>query len=178
MTGLVGDMMDDYFMGLDLSLTGAACVVLDSEGKEVSRNIFGYSLGKDASVKSKLMRIIKIASGIVSVAKGQLSDGSMQVGIEGYAFRAVGRQNDLAELQGVVKTQLFLALKLVSQIVVATSARKKVLGKGKFSKGKAGKKEIMAACGGLGFCTDDDNMADAYVIAECLRLGALERTVK
>jgi len=169
-----------FFMGLDLSLTGAAGVVIDTDGLVVDHGLWGWSLPRKASVKQKIERMIYIAGKIVRMAReaSEECDGShpsirtdgLQIAIENYAYSRRGAQNDLGEIQGTVKTQIWLALGLVPIMIVASSARKKVLGKGRFSKGVKGKKEIIKAVCDRGFEVRDDNVADAYVIAECLRL--------
>lgn len=171
--------MSKVYMGLDLSLTGTGCVVLDESGKVATdgEGPFGYPLKRTASVEDQIYRLIFIVKKIVKIANDVTDndDCNLVVGIENYAFGARGAQSNLGELQGAVKTQLWLAFRVVPSIIVASSARKIVLGKGRFSKGKKGKKEIMAAVSSLGFNTDDDNVADAFVIAECLRLKNKEK---
>jgi len=160
-------------MGLDLSLRGAGCVVVDGDGGVVEHGLWGWGLDRKASPKEKIERLVYIAGKIIGVArkclKSDQGDG-LCIAIEDYAYRMKGAQNDLGEIQGAVKTQIWLALGLIPDIIVASSARKSVLGKGRFSKGAKGKKEIIDAVCGRGFSVSDDNVADAYVIAECLRL--------
>jgi Holliday junction resolvasome RuvABC endonuclease subunit len=91
------------------------------------------------------------------------------VGIEGFAFGARGAQNDLGEIQGVVKSQLWLALGVEPVIITSSTARKAVMGKGNFPK-----KDILATLVKRGLELKDHNEADAYVIAECLRLSTLK----
>jgi hypothetical protein len=163
-------------MGLDLSLTGSGCVVLDNEGKVLESGLFGYKLDRKAPTKDKIYRLIFIIKKIVAIGRKVLEDdpSELVIGIENYAFGAKGAQSNLGELQGAVKTQIYLAFNIIPSIIVASSARLKVLGKGRFSKGRKGKKEIVAAVCSCGFNTDDDNVADAFVIAECLRLKEKE----
>jgi hypothetical protein len=164
-----------YFMGLDLSLTGAGCVVVDEDGKVVIDGVWGWDIPRDAPVRDKIERMVYIADKIIRAARSITEqEYNLAIGIENYAFWAKGAQNDLGEIQGAVKTQIWLALGLVPDIISPSSARKEVLGKGRFSKGTKGKKEIMAAVRERGFHTEDDNVADAYVIAECIRLRSKE----
>lgn len=158
-------------MGLDLSLTGAAGVVVDDDGKVVDHGLWGWKLPRKASVKEKIERMIYITDKIIGMAR---RNREVDIAIENYAFSARGVQVDLGEIQGAVKTQILLALGQVPTMIVASSARKKVLGKGRFSKGVKGKKEIIKAVCERGFNVIDDNIADAYVVAECLRLKVKE----
>lgn len=159
------------FIGLDLSLVGTGCVVVGESGEGILGERFGLSLKKDASDRDKIERLTHIAGRIVKSVKGVVADGHEigGIGIENYAFSARGAQNDLGEIHGVVKTQMWMVFGVVPVVVPASKARKKVLGKGRFSKGKAGKSEIVSAVNAMGFKTRDDNIADAYVIAEYLR---------
>jgi|GEM_PF-5441531 len=164
-----------FFIGLDLSVRAAAAVVVNQDGKVVDHGLWGWELPRDASVKKKIERLVYIANGIVKMCRSvetrhvRVAD-VIEIAIEQYAFGASGKQNDLGEIQGTVKSQLWLALGLIPTMIVASSARKRVLGKGRFSKGRKGKKEIIKAVCERGFKVSDDNIADAYVIAECLRL--------
>jgi len=171
-------------MGLDLSVRGAAAVVVNQNGEVFDHGVWGWGLARNASVKEKIERMIYIAGKIISMARKasdecwdlhpHIRPEGLQIAIEQYAFRMQGAQNDLGEIQGTVKSQIWLALGLVPSIIVASSARKTVLGKGRFSKGRKGKKEIVEAVCERGFVVSDDNVADAYVIAECLRLRSKE----
>lgn len=164
------------FVGLDLSLTQSGIVIVGDNGDVIKSCVSGYSLKKDAPVKEKIVRLISIASDIVSEIKSVGCD-CVEVAIENYSFGTVknrfgkgvqsASQTGLAELHGVVKSQLWMGMKIEPVVVPCKSARKVVLGKGQF---KGGKKEIMAAVKEYGFETSNNNIADAYVIAEHLRL--------
>lgn len=156
------------YMGLDLSLRGAAAVVVDEHGTVVDWGLWGENLERGCPIEDRIDRLLDIATGIVKLGKKYSDD--LSVGIEDYAYGLKGMQNDLGEIQGVIKTQIRLAFRVYPSIIVASAARKMVLGKGRFSKGKKGKKEIIDAVRGRGFRVNDDNVADAYVIAECLRM--------
>lgn len=161
-----------HYIGLDLSLTGSATVIVDDIGNVVDYGSWGYSLSRNDSEKEKIERIIFIVKNILDMV-GRFSD-NMCVAIERPAYRKIGAQVDLGEIQCGVKLQLYLAFKTVPDMIVASYARKRILGTGRFSKGKKGKKEIIKAVNNLGFETSDDNIADAYVIAQCLRLQKME----
>jgi len=163
-----------YYMGLDLSVTACGCVLMDEDGDVLESGAWGWKLPRDASVKEKVERLVYIAGEILSIGNKANDRGELFAAIENYAFGARGAQNDLGEIHGTVKTQLYLSLSLYPEMVSPASARKRVLGKGRFSKGTKGKKEIVAAVQERGFCVDDHNIADAWVVAEFLRLKQKE----
>ena len=159
------------YVGLDLSLRASGFVAIDEDGAGILSDCFGHGLGKDASVRDKIERMTHIASSVVRAINGMQLKGYeiAGIGIENYAFGARGAQNDLGEIHGVMKSQMWLGFGVAPDVIAASRARKVVLGKGRFSKGRAGKAEIIEAVKALGFDTSDDNIADAYVIAEYLR---------
>lgn len=177
--------MNRMFMGLDLSLTGTGCVVLDESGEIFSHDVWGEKLKRNARVRDKIERMIYIAEKVIGAAKSALQpymppmtgykkaiyDATLElhVGIEGFAFGARGAQNDLGEIQGIVKSQIWLALHIEPVIIVSSTARKAVMGKGNFPK-----KDILTELVRRGLELKDHNEADAYVIAECLRLSTLK----
>lgn len=174
-------MSAKLFMGLDLSLTGTGCVVLDADGNVLISDCWGDKLKRDARVRDKIERMIYIAKEIIHTAREVLKNdvriddrvefvgdllrgGVLCVGIEGYAFSRQGAQNDLGELQGVVKSQLWLALGVEPVVMAVSSARKLVVGSG-----NAKKDRVQAVLAERGFVFDNHNIADAYVIAEAIR---------
>ena len=155
------------FIGLDLSLRESGILTLDSNRKVHDRGISGYPLKKTATELEKISRIIDITEDIMKVVGSHVINGEPLpiVVIERPAYSAKGRQNDLSELQGLVKVNMWLAFNIVPHILVASSARKKVLGNGKLSK-----KEIVKRCNEhFDLDTDNDNIADAFVLAEHVR---------
>lgn len=83
------------------------------------------------------------------------------VGIENYAMSAAFRAHQIGEVAGVVKSQLWLALKMVADVVAPNQARKHVLGYG------AAKKNVIVEVvrDGLGYPIANDHEADAGVVA-------------
>lgn len=165
--------VDFNSVGLDLSQTASGIVVLSPEGDVSDKKVVGYGLTKEDDERAHVERYLYIVGAIVDTIKA--IEGPVKVGIEGYAFGTVkskktGRkfqsasQTGLAELRGAVKTQLWLACDLVPVTIAPSEARRFVLGKGNTP--KASVKPLLESRG-LSF--DDDNEADAYVVAECLR---------
>ena len=168
----VGDRVSaERYLGLDLSLSGTGIVILDAAGAIRNQSLVGHKLTRKATVREKLERMIGIASFILDKIRAEDRDSESDhplewvAGVEHYAFSAHGAFADLGEVNGVVKTQLWLAFGLEPQQVIASSARKLVLGKGNTKKA-----DVMPALAKRGVKFDDHNVADAYVIAEALRL--------
>lgn len=151
-------------MGLDLSCTATGIVVL-GEGRMVT-TCTGHTLTRTSPVRDKVERLLGIAGVVVRLAR---EHAVTHVGIEGYAYSARGAQNDLAELHGVIKSQLWLAMRLEPYIVQPSAARKAVLGAG-----RVGKEDIVRLVRARGVAIDNHNMADAWVVAEWLRLELAE----
>lgn len=178
-------MTKQYYMGLDLSLTGAGIVILSDPdgdsplsaktGKVESQLIVGYSLTADASVREKTERMIDIAKAIIAEARTwEYGDCELHVAIENYAFSTVknakgksfqsSSQTGLAELHGVVKSQLLLALRISPVLYSVKTARMVVFGNGNFDK-----KSIKPTLNSWGYSFKKTDDADAFVIAECHR---------
>lgn len=164
------------FMGLDISLTGTGVVVINSAGDIVFNDVFGYSLKKTDEAEAHIERMIYIIKRILQVGREY---SVTKVGIENYAFGIVkghtGRsfqsssQSKLAELHGVIKTQLLMSKRIVPDIVAIKTGRKVVFGNGNLAK-----KDVIPRLEKHGLKFKNDNDADAFVIAECLRLQVLQ----
>jgi hypothetical protein len=157
------------YLGLDLSLTGAGIVVLNEAGQVLRSEVVGYKLDRQSTPRDKIERIIFIASRVISVVKvvnavNETGEIEWEAGVEHYAFHQGGAVADLGEINGVVKTQLWLAYNIAPRVVVVSSARKIVMGKGNVKKDR-----IIPLLKERGLVFDNHNIADAYVIAEALR---------
>lgn len=159
-------------VGLDLSLTGSGIVVIDEDGYVIRQRTVGYELANEEVVDERRIveRYMYIAGEIVDTIKG-IDVERPRVVIEGYAFAKNPKQSSsitkLAELRGVVKSQLWLVFRLTADILTVGEVRRIVLGKGNFP--KSGIVGILKA---RGLVFGDDNTADAYVVAEGLRRRA------
>lgn len=167
--------MTKFYMGLDLSLSRAGCVVLAEQGHGRWAGDWGYALKKDSTEKEKVERMLEIATGIINKCREYRKDGDdIWVAIERYSFSTVknkkgkafqsSSQTGLAELHGVVKSQLLLGLGIIPELYSVNTARKVALGKGSISK-----KDVQPLLEKRGFFFKNNDQADAYVIAECLR---------
>lgn len=163
-------MLRERYAGLDLSLTGAGILTLDQDGDVLVKKKAGYNLKKGRE-KDKIIRLISIAKEVISV----FDEGFIYyVGIENYAWGAKNRGMivSLAELNGVIKSQLYLAKGIFPVMIPCSEARKKVLGKGRLSKEQI----VRMILEQYGINFDDHNIADAFVIAECLRKRAVAKS--
>lgn len=116
-------------IGLDLSLTSTGACVMDMSDEE---NFVVYCIKPK---KRGIERLLFLEEEILSLFK---SFSNTWVFMEGYAYRAMGRQFDIGELGGVVKRALHKRLSPNKLIVVPPSNLKQFITK----KGNA-KKEIM-----------------------------------
>lgn len=148
-------------MGLDLSCTATGIVVIDDLGKVVDSVTVGAKLKRTSSVKQKIERLTMITAKLMGMIK---EHGVTSVGIEGYAYGARGAQNDLGELHGVVKTQIYLGFRIVPDIIAVSRARKLVFGKGNLKKDK-----VLDELTKRGYKVSDQDQGDALVIALAMR---------
>lgn len=156
-------------MGLDLSLTASAAVVIPhkwklGDWKRLKTHVVGSNLLQEASQNDKLARLDLISLELVYFAR---ANKVTHICVEQYAFsQKLTRAHALGELGGVVKLDLKRELGIVAEPVVASSARK-------FLCGKLPQKDVKAfviaqlKMMGANFKTDDE--ADAFVVANwCL----------
>jgi Holliday junction resolvasome RuvABC endonuclease subunit len=145
-------------IGLDLSLTGAGIVTLGPDGEVLCARTVGYGLERGATYARRIERVLGIALAVVRAYK----DAPQPCGvcIEGFAYRAHGAQNDLGELQGVVKTQLWIADRVEPCIATVSTVRKAVFGAGNTKKATV-LKLVRAVWPEVG----DHNQADAWALA-------------
>jgi Holliday junction resolvasome RuvABC endonuclease subunit len=156
------------YVGLDLSTRNTGIAVLDEAGNVVKLCCVGHELKRNAREKDKIERLLNIASGVFNVIEDLpgRAQGDVRVGIERFAYRAIGSQNDLGELHGVVKSQLWLRYQIEPEMVGVSTARKVVLGKGNTKKD-----EVFRLVSAMGIAVRSDDESDAYLIAKCLQSG-------
>lgn len=161
------------YVGLDLSLTASGMVSMSSTGELIGSKTFGYGLKRDSSGERKIKRLLHITNEVCAFIKSTIaSDPDVMVVIEGYAYGARGSQNDLAELQGAVKTQIYLMFSLVPVIIPVTKARKLVFGRGRVSKD-----EVLEGLSEIGYDFSDHNQADALVVARSVMIEGQQNEV-
>lgn len=145
-------------MGLDLSLTSTGIEVLDSLGSRVYGGLVGKEL-KKATERDRVERLVLIANTIIGLVK---EHDVRHVAIEGYAYSKKYGGEKLAELHGVVKTQLYLACGLIAEPVSPRKARRVVFGQGK---GGIKKKMVQPLLEQRGIFIENGDQRDAYVVA-------------
>lgn len=161
--------IDAVVVGLDLSLTrAAACAVpvdWDLDWARVKWLTAGAALPKDATPDQAAERVAGIAEAIVAFASAiHFSGATLYLVVEQYGFNMATRAHALAELGGVVKHELRKARLGVPHPVVASSARKVLLGKNPQGKGAA-KAAVMHFLHLAGAECPNDDAGDAFAVA-------------
>jgi Holliday junction resolvasome RuvABC endonuclease subunit len=123
-------------MGLDLSLRGAGVAVSTSNGRRLALETLGETFKKKQIVteEMKLQRMLQIARGVVRLAR---EHSVSVVAMEDYAFNRFQGSSSvtaLAELGGIVRSQMLLTLGITVLKVPRSQALKEVLGWGKLEK--------------------------------------------
>ena len=123
------------FLGIDPSLTRCGIVVIDHNKKTLLKDTFGYTISKEKEENERIKRVLFISSEIVKVGKEFKVD---VVGIEGLGIvprnSKIGNQIYLAELFGVIKSQIYLCLKKMPVLIPPPSWKKEIIGKGNAKK--------------------------------------------
>jgi Holliday junction resolvasome RuvABC endonuclease subunit len=146
-------------LGLDLSDRGAGLVTLDgATGSVWAAETVGYALKRTATTRERVERMLDIATAVVRAYR--VAPAPCGVAIEQFAWGARGAQNDLGELHGVVKTQLWLACRVEPALYIVSQIRKEIFGKGNLKKDK-----ILPHVVQLGVPVADHNQADAWAVA-------------
>lgn len=157
----------DYVAGIDLSLTGAAAVIIDVEafatmdwGAIVDAGRFGSSLVRDADPLARVERLRMITDAVTRMLRRwNVADAF----VEDYSFGLAQGAHQLGEIGGAVKLAAF-ADGIVLRPVNHSTARKLLLGVGS---GKGIKEATHAALRGAGVpdrLRSGDEL-DAFVIA-------------
>lgn len=151
-------------MALDLSLTNAGIVVLDSGSLDVLHTeVVGYPLKNSDPPSVQVGRMLSIAKTVVRIAR---EHGVGHAVAEGPAFSRNGRVFELGGLHYVVMSQLRLALDVAVDVIPPTEARKKVLGRGSPPKGKKVKPWVKATLKSMyGIDMGNEHLSDAMVVA-------------
>ncbi len=152
-------------LGIDLSLQHTGLCVLTKTGVVMRTMTIDYVFsgrkkGDPPIAQAEIVqRLLGICNEIIQVIK---DFKVMHVGIEGFAHDAKWQAHQIGEVAGALKTQLYLACKLVAEVVAPGAARKHVLGYG----GRLSKEVITEAVReGLEIDVANDHEADAAVVA-------------
>ena len=156
---------NEFFVGVDPSLSATGIVVIDYEGKLVTSRQLKNKL-------SGVKRLVYIRNEIHRLLTHYTSDGKVirNIGIEGYSRGSLNRREEAGELGGVLRV-LFYELAIPYIEVAPTQLKKYALGRG-----DGMKQHILLATykkWGIEFKNDDE--ADAFVIAQIARAVHLWR---
>jgi hypothetical protein len=152
-------------LGVELSTAHTGLVVLSESGVFLHASTLDYQLTRQhkgdqpVTEAQRIERMLGIANDVVGITK----DWKIRyVGIRGHAMNAAAYQ--VGEVSGVLKTQLYLALRIVSEVVPSIPAHKHVLGQGR----PAGHEVVRAVRDGLGYDAKTPTEAEAAIVARYL----------
>lgn len=159
------------FVGLDLSMRATGLVVLDKAGEVVMRERIGW---KDscATVQQRIRYFAKVAKQVKllvdSCAEANGPQHKLAIAIEDYATHGPGDPTIGPELGGIVRLGLLDHSRLHE--VSTTSLKRFATGKGNATKDVV----MLHTFKRWAFdCGDDNNLADAYVLARMVRAAYL-----
>jgi len=149
-----------FVLGLDLGRANIGHAILTPQGGALYRATSQRRpLKKTATEAEKIERLLNIAKDVVADVK---AFNIALVAIEDYAKAARFGAHQYGEIGGVVKTQLWLATRVVPEVYPPKLARKVVLGYG----GNVPKSQIFQVVQeDLGVNVSNDHEADAWVVA-------------
>lgn len=154
-------------MGLDLALRETGVIILSERGSLLRNFTLSYPLTRKKksdppiSETDRIERLINLTNEIVGIAKEYRV---RYAAIEGYAYEKRFQAHQIGEIAGNVKVQLWLARKIVVDVIPPKTGRKHFLGYG-----NAGKEQVeQVVRDRLGLRVDNDHEADAYVAVRCL----------
>lgn len=153
-------------MGLDLALRDTGVTILSEHGSLLRHFSLSYPLTSKRgeppiSDAEKIERLINLTNEIVGLAK---SYKVRHVALEGYAHNKRFQAHQIGEIAGNVKVQLWLARKILVEVVPPSTGRKHLFGYGKIKKDQVF--EILTER--LGMTLDNTHEADSYVSARYL----------
>jgi len=159
------------FVGLDLSMRATGLVVLDEAGEVVLRQRIGW---KDscATVHQRIRYFAKVAkevqATVASCAEANGPQHLLAIAVEDYATHGPGDPTIGPELGAIVRMGLICYPSLHE--VSTTSLKKFATGKGNATKDVV----MLHTFKRWAFdCGDDNNLADAYVLARMVRAAYL-----
>lgn len=155
----VPHLRDGIFIGVDQSFTGTGLIVLDQAGDYVDHDLI--VTGPPTSAMGEIDRFLKIFNGIHAWIKGHAQDRQVGIALEDFAFNATNKMANIGGLGWHLR--IMLSRTPWSFCVAApTLVKKFATGKGQASKTAV----CMSVYKRWKFETDNDNLADAFVLAK------------
>jgi Holliday junction resolvasome RuvABC endonuclease subunit len=156
--------------GLDLSIASTGVVVIypsfsadNIQNGDPMTGIFSETIRTkvDKFYSGQIERMIHISDRIIEILSRYCVN---EVAIEGYAYSraGAGKVFDLAELNGIVKYNIFKRFNMCPEVYAASSARKHLMGKCKRSNPK---KQVASFLNSLGIYFKTHDAYDAFAIA-------------
>jgi len=154
-----GLIVPGRLMGIDPSLANTGIVILTDRGHVLrSHTIKTRPTHTEAE---HVERLLNIANEVIGIAR----DFSVQyVAMEGFAHGKKWQSHQLGEVSGVIKTQLYLALRLIPMVVAPKESRAFLFGYG------APEKDVVESMITTDLCIDvkSGHEADAWVVGRWL----------
>jgi Holliday junction resolvasome RuvABC endonuclease subunit len=153
-------------MGLDLALRDTGVTILSEFGNLLRHFSLEYPLASKRgeppiSEAERIERLINLTNDIVGYAK---AFKIKYVALEGYAYNKRFQAHQLGEIAGNVKVQLWLARKILVEVVPPSTGRKHLFGYGSAKKDDCFK----ILTDGLDLTLDNTHESDSYVAARYL----------
>jgi Holliday junction resolvasome RuvABC endonuclease subunit len=150
----------DAIVGLDLSLRSTGVAVITADGKAECTS-FGHALKKDCGNYETIKRYISSTQKIISFLKPYKIE---MIAIENYGFAGKSLAVQ-CEFGGIVKSQMYLAMRRVPIVLATGTIRKLLLGdaKAKDIKQRVMDKLIEIGYSGLKNFDESDALAVAHV---------------
>ena len=152
-------------LGVELSTHHTGLVILSESGIFLSANTLDHQLTRkhkgdpQVTEAQRIERMLDIANTVVGIVK---ASKVRYVGIMGHTVSATSHQ--VGEVAGVLKTQLYLALKIVPQVVPSIPAHKHIMERGR----PPTEDVVQVVRDGLGYDTRTDVEAEAGIVARYL----------
>ena len=156
------------YVGIDQSYTGFAFVSLDADGTDVSGNLTSF----DAKTGSGIERLLSVYGHLFNLLHE--TDDVAHICMEGYSAASKFGREQAGELGAIVKLSIYDFFDRFDDghgdlryptIVQPSSLKKFVTGSGAAKKNNM----LLAVYKKWGFETSDDNLADAYSLAQLAR---------
>jgi Holliday junction resolvasome RuvABC endonuclease subunit len=154
-------------LGIDLALRKTGLCIFTRYGSLLRSYTLSYPLARTKPTQSpisegdRIERLINLTNEII----GHMNDFDVcAVGIEGFAYKASYQAHQMGEIAGVVKTQCWLAKRIIPQIIAPSTGRKAFLGYGSAS--KAAVSDVLV--NRLEFSLNTEHEADAYIVGRCV----------